>query len=83
MRGFEAGFIATVVAASGRDQEWMAGEGELETLEDEGKEFPKNWMSKDGLVYYKNQLYIPNNEGLQTTIAKGCHDSQVAGHFRH
>ena len=27
-------------------------------------------------------LYIPNNEELQTQIAKGCHDSQIAGHFR-
>jgi len=39
-------------------------------------------MSKDGLLYYKNRLYIPNDERLQTTIAKGCHDSPVAGHFR-
>ena len=30
---------------------------------------------------YKNRLYIPANEDLQTLIANGCHDSQVAGHF--
>jgi len=54
---------------------------ELERLENEGKEFPKNWTKKDELLYYKNQLYIPNDEGLQTTIAKGCHDSKIAGHF--
>jgi len=38
-------------------------------------------MEKDGLLYYKNQLYIPNDGELQTTIAKGYHDSQVARHF--
>jgi len=81
MKVFEADLIATVVAASERDQEWTARKGELERLENEGKEFPKNWTKKDGLLYYKNRLYIPNDEGLQTTIAKGCHDSQVAGHF--
>ena len=35
----------------------------------------------DKLIYYKNRLYIPNNDELQTQIAKGCHDSQIAGHF--
>jgi len=81
MKVFEADFIATVVVASQRDQEWTTREGELEKLENEGKEFPKNWMKKDGLLYYKNQLYIPKDGGLQTTIAKGCHGSQVARHF--
>jgi len=81
MKVFEADLIAAVVAASERDQEWTARKGELERLEKEGKEFPKNWTKKDGLLYYKNRLYITNDEGLQTTIAKGCHDSQVAGHF--
>jgi len=81
MKVFEADFIATVVAASERDQEWMARKGELEKLDNEGKEFPKNWTKKDRLVYYKNRLYIPNDEGLQTTIAKGCHDSQVGRRF--
>jgi len=81
MKVLEADFIATVVAASERDQEWTARKSELEKLENEGKEFPKNWTNKDGLLHYKNRLYIPNDEGLQTTIAKGCHDSQVAGHF--
>ena len=47
----------------------------------EGKEFPKNWQSSEGLLYYKNRLYIPENNELHTIIAKGCHDSRVAGHF--
>jgi len=81
MKVFEADLRATVVAASERDQEWSARKGELERLENKGKEFPKHWTKKDGMLYYKNRLYIPNDEGLHTTIARGCHDSQVARHF--
>jgi len=64
MKVFEADFIAMVVEASERDQEWTARKRELKKLENEGKEFPKNWTNKDELLYYKNQLYIPNDEGL-------------------
>jgi len=42
---------------------------------------PDEWIEKDGLLYYKNRLYIPENETLQTEIAQGCHNSLVAGHF--
>ena len=42
---------------------------------------PKHWGKIDELIYFKNQLYIPNDEELQIMIAKGCHDSQIAGHF--
>ena len=31
--------------------------------------------------YFKNRLYIPANDALKIKIAKGCHDSKVAGHF--
>jgi len=70
MKVLEADFIATVIVASDRDQEWTAGKRELEKLENEGKEIPKNWTNKDGLLNYKNRLYIPNDKGLQTTIAQ-------------
>jgi len=42
---------------------------------------PDEWIEKDGLLYYKNRLYIPEDEALQTEIAQGCHDSLVAGHI--
>jgi len=54
----------------------------LETLKEKGKELPNQWSITDGLRYYKDRLFIPANEDLPTLIAKGCHDSQVAGHFR-
>ena len=36
---------------------------------------------EDGLLYYKDRLFIPANEDLLTEIAKDCDDSKVAGHF--
>jgi len=50
-------------------------------LKEKGKELPKQWSISDDLLYYKGPGFIPANEALQTLIAKGCHDSQVAGHF--
>jgi len=81
MKVFKADFISKVETASEWDQEWTARKREINRLENEGKEFPKNWISREGLLYYKNRLYMPNHEGLQRTIAKVYHDSQVAGHF--
>ena len=40
MKIFEADFIATVVAASGREQEWTARKGELEKAKKRRKGFP-------------------------------------------
>jgi len=42
---------------------------------------PNKWKQNDGKLDYKNHLYIPEDEFLQTDIAQGCHDSLVAGHF--
>ena len=50
MKTFEVDFIATVVKASERDQEWLARKRELGIQEMEGKEFSENWMKKDGLL---------------------------------
>ena len=55
---------------------------ELESLKQKGKELPKQWSISSGLLYYQDRLFISTNENLQTLIAKGCHNSQVAGHFR-
>jgi len=39
-------------------------------------------IEKNGLLYYKNRLYIPEDKSLPTEIAQGCHDTVVAGQFR-
>ena len=33
------------------------------------------------MLYFRNRLYLPNNNELKTEIGKGCIDSQVARHF--
>ena len=53
----------------------------MESLKEKGKELPKQWWITDGLLYYKDHLFISTNPDLQTLIAKGCHSSQVAAHF--
>jgi len=59
----------------------MRRKEELETLTKEEKELPKQWSISEGLLYYKDRLFIPDNEDLQTLIAKICHNSKIAGHF--
>jgi len=59
----------------------MRRKEELETLTREEKELPKQWSISEGLLYYKDPLFIPDNEDLQTLNAKSCHDSKIAGYF--
>ena len=81
LKGFEADFLAKVREMAEEDLGWMQRKKELESLKGKGKELPKQWSISDNLLYYKDRLFIPANEDLQTLIAQGCHDSQVAGHF--
>ena len=67
--------------AGKEDEKWQDRGRELVRLRESGKKMPDEWIEKDGLLYYKNRLYIPMDEALQTEIAQGCHNSLVAGHF--
>ena len=67
--------------AGNEDDSWLARKEELRRLKDKNEALPKNWDMEDGLLYYKDRLLIPANEELLTEIAKGCHDSEVAGHL--
>ena len=78
LKKFEVDFLTKVQQAALEDADWVRRKEELEYMEKEGKELPKQWTISDNLLYYKNPLCIPANEDLQTLIAKGCHDSQVA-----
>ena len=80
MRKYNTGFIEMIHEASKQDEEWQELKTELRELEQHHFQLPKHWQRIDELIYYKNRLYIPNNEVLQTKIAKEC-DSQIAGHF--
>jgi len=81
LRKFEEDFLLSVKEAAMEDENWMRRKEELETLAREEKELPKQWSISEGLLYYKDRLFIPNNEDLQTLIAKSCHDSKIAGYF--
>jgi len=74
-------FLNKIKAAGKEDEKWQDRRRELVKLRKSGKKIPDEWIETDSLLYYKNRLYIPENEALQTEIAQGCHDSLVAGHF--
>jgi len=50
--------------AGKEDQRWQNWGCELVILREGGKRMPDEWIEKDGLLYYKNRLYIPENEPL-------------------
>ena len=81
MRKYNVEFTERVHEASKEDQDWQERKTELNELKQHGLQMLKHWDIIDQLIYFKNRVYIPNNEKLQTIIAKGCHDSQIAGHF--
>jgi hypothetical protein len=74
-------FLEKVKLAGEEDEGWKERKDELSRLMEKGKELPKNWNLFDGLLYYKDRLFIPSNEPILTEIAEGCHDSKIAGHF--
>ena len=81
MRKYNVEFIERVHEASKQDQDWQERKTELNELKQHGLQMPKHWDIIDDLIYFKNRLFVANDEELQTMIAKGCHDSQIAGHF--
>ena len=42
-----------------------------------------DWQHKDGIVFYKDRCYVPNNIGLQQEIVKQYHDLPSMGHPGH
>src|SRR5437879_11926836 len=82
MKKFAIEFQKQVKDAVKQDQEWQERKRELEKSSIQGKALPKQWEIVEDFLYYKGRLYIPEDESLRTTIAKGYHDSKVTGHFR-
>ena len=35
---------------------------------------------KDGHIWYGEKIWIPEDEGIRTTILSQCHDNSLAGH---
>jgi len=64
LRKFEEDPLSSVKEAALEDDNWMRRKEELETLTKEEKELPKQWSISQGLLYYKDRLFIPDNEDL-------------------
>ena len=39
------------------------------------------WTLREGLIYYKDRLYIPDVPHLRTALLKECHDTPTGGHL--
>ena len=81
MQTMDEAFLNCIRMSGKDDNAWTERKGELSRMKERNEQLPKNWELEDGLIYYKNRLFIPSNEDLLTETAKGCHDSKVAGHF--
>ena len=81
METMEETFLDRIRTAGQDDDTCTERKGELSRIKERNEQLPKNWELEDGLIYYKNRLSIPSNEEPLTEIAKGCHDSKVAGHI--
>ena len=80
MQTMDEKFLNRIRIAGKDDDDWTERNGELSRMKERNEQLPKNWELEDGLIYYKNRLFILSNEDLLMEIAKGCHDSKVARH---
>jgi len=81
MQTMDDSFLDRIRVEGKKDDPWTARKAELSQLKEKREALLKHWELEDELLYYKNTLFIPSKEQLLTEIAKGCHDSKVAGHF--
>ena len=70
MQRMEESFLRRVRMAGKNDDTWTKRKGEVSRMKEQNEQLIKNWELKDGLIYYKNRLFIPSNEDLLTEIAK-------------
>jgi len=57
-------FLDKIRVAGKEDEKWQGRGRELVRLRESGKKMPDEWVEQDGLLYYKNWLYIPEDEAL-------------------
>ena len=81
MQTMDETFLNRIQMAGKDNDTWTERKEELSLRKERNKQLPKNWELEDGLLYYKHRLFIPSKKDLLTEIAKGCHDSKVAGNF--
>jgi len=58
-------FLDKIRVAGKEDEKWQGRGRELVRLRESGKKMPDEWIEKDGLLYYKNHLYIPEDKSFK------------------
>ena len=81
MQTKDESFLHKVRMAGKENDSWLSRNEELGRLREKNETLPKCRNMEHRLLYYKDRLFTPANEDLLTEIARGCHDSKVAGHF--
>ena len=81
MQTMDEAFLNRIRMAGKEDDSCLGRKEELSRLKDKNEVLPKHWDMEDGLLYYKDRLFIPANEDLLTEIVKGCQDCKVAEHI--
>lgn len=70
-----------IKSASQKDAEALQG---LEDLKRNGLrkmlDGSFDWEEKEGLVYHRGKIYIPDDFELRRDVIKSCHDTREAGH---
>ena len=74
-------FLNSIRLGGKEDGKWLSQGHELVRLRERRKKILDEWTKPKGLLYYKNRLYIREDESLQTEIAHGSHNSRVARSF--
>jgi len=64
MQTMDDSFLDRIRTAGKEDDTWMARKVELHRLKEKREGLPKHWELEDGLLYYKNRLFIPSNEAI-------------------
>ena len=73
---FDEDLLHEVRKAAAKDKEYQA---EMEITQ--GAKRPGTHSVEDGVLYWKNRLWLPDDDGLKQWIVSGEHDTRVAGHF--
>jgi len=61
MQTMDDSFLDRIRTKGKEDNTWTARKRELCQLKDKRETLPRHWELEDGLLYYKNRLFIPSN----------------------
>ena len=68
MQTMDETFLNRIRMPGKDDDTWTERKRELSRMKEQNEQLPKKWELEDGLIYYKNRLFIPSNVDLLTEI---------------